>query len=97
MCLHQNTIIHHGFQPQHQGGGAKRKPHQDPKVQSGYIQALDKMYPDVEECDSIRQKLSQYISGTGAFGSNAAHRDRGCYRSVCRIGLSSLKARLKLV
>ena len=59
------------------GGGAKRKPHQDPEVQSGYMQALEKMYPDLEECDSIRQQLSMYISGTGAFGSNAAHRDRG--------------------
>jgi hypothetical protein len=59
------------------GGGAKRKPHQDPEVQTGYMQALEKMYPDVEECDSIRQQLSQYISCTGAFGSNAAYRDRG--------------------
>jgi hypothetical protein len=59
------------------GGGAKRKPHQDPEVQTGYRQALEKMYPNVEECDSIRQQLSQYISCTGAFGSNAAYRDRG--------------------
>jgi hypothetical protein len=40
------------------GGGAKRKPHQDPEVQTGYMQALEKMDPDVEECDSIRQQLS---------------------------------------
>jgi hypothetical protein len=35
------------------------------------------MYPNVEECDSIWQQLSQYISCTGAFGSNVAYRDRG--------------------
>jgi hypothetical protein len=59
------------------GGGAKRKPHQDPEVQTGYMQALEKMYPDVEECDNIRQQLSQYISCIGAFGSNTAYKDQG--------------------
>jgi hypothetical protein len=39
-------------------GWAKRKPHQDPEVQTGYMKALEKMYPDVEECDSILQQLS---------------------------------------
>jgi hypothetical protein len=57
------------------GGGVKRKPHQDLEVQTGYMQALEKMYQDVEECDNIRQQLSQYISCTGAFRSNAAYRD----------------------
>jgi len=34
------------------GGGAKRKPRQDPEIQAGYMQALDKLYFD-EECDII--------------------------------------------
>ena len=59
------------------GGGDKKKPHQDPEVQTGYMQALEKMYPDGEECDNIRQQSSQYISCTGAVGSNFAFRDRG--------------------
>jgi len=58
------------------GGGGKKKPHQDSEVQTGYMQALEKMYPDSEECDKIRRQLSQYISCTGAFGSNSAYRDR---------------------
>jgi hypothetical protein len=36
-------------------GGAKRNPHQDAEVQTGYMQALEKMYSDVEECDNIRK------------------------------------------
>jgi hypothetical protein len=64
------------------GGGAKIKPHQDPEVQTGYMQALEKMYPDVEECDSIRQQLSQYINCISAFRSNAAYRDRGNFPSL---------------
>lgn len=58
------------------GGGVREKPHQDPEVQDGYMQALDKLYPD-EECDIIRRQLSRYISGNGAFGTNHANRDRG--------------------
>jgi hypothetical protein len=55
-------------------GGVKRKPHQDPEVQVGYMQALDKLVPD-EECDTIQQQLSHYISGNHAFGTNHAIRD----------------------
>jgi hypothetical protein len=58
------------------GGGVKRKPHQDPKVQASYMQALDKLVPN-EECDTIRRQLSHYINSNGAFGTNHAIRDQG--------------------
>jgi hypothetical protein len=82
MCLHQNTIIYHGFAAPTPGGGVKRKPHQDPEVQAGYMQALDKLVPDDEECDTIQRQLSHYISGNGAFGTNHAIRDRGNLSSL---------------
>ena len=56
MFLHQNTIIHHYYHLQApMVGGVKRKPHQGPKVQAGYMQALNKLVSD--ECDTIRQRL----------------------------------------
>jgi hypothetical protein len=51
------------------GGEVKRKRHQDPKVQVGYMQALDKLLP------TIQRQLSHCISGNGAFGTNHAIRD----------------------
>ena len=33
------------------------------------MKALDKMVLDEEECDKIRQQLSRYILGQGAFGT----------------------------
>jgi hypothetical protein len=35
------------------GGGVKKKPHQDLEVQIGYMQALDKLVLDENECDTI--------------------------------------------
>jgi hypothetical protein len=58
------------------GGGTKKRPHQDPKVQAVYMKALDKLVPDEEECDNIRRQLSHYILSNGAFGTNHAIRDR---------------------
>ena len=58
-------------------GGTKKRPHQDPEVQVGYMKALDKLILDEEECDNIRRQLSHYILSNGAFGTNHAIRDRG--------------------
>jgi hypothetical protein len=33
-------------------GGSKKIPHQDQKVQAGYMKALEKLIPD-EECDNV--------------------------------------------
>ena len=55
----------------------EKKPHQDPEVQAGYMQALDKLYSDEEECYIIRRQLSHYINSNGAFRTNHANRDRG--------------------
>jgi hypothetical protein len=64
------------------GGGTKKRPHQDPEVQAGYMKALDKLVPDEEECDNIRRQLSHYILSNGAFGTNHAIRDRGNLSSL---------------
>jgi hypothetical protein len=64
------------------GGGTKKRPHQDPEVQAGYMKALDKLVPDEEECDNIRKQLSHYILSNGAFGTNHAIRDRGNLSSL---------------
>ena len=42
------------------GGGVRRKPHIDPKVQNGYMLALDKLVPN-EECAGVR---SEFFSNT---------------------------------
>jgi hypothetical protein len=64
------------------GGGTKKRPHQDPEVQAGYMKALEKLVPDEEECDNIRRQLSHYILSNGAFGTNHAIRDRGNLSSL---------------
>jgi hypothetical protein len=46
------------------------------------MKALDKLVPNEEECDNIRQQLSQYMLGQGAFGTNHAVRDRGNLSSL---------------
>lgn len=74
MCVHQNPIIHHGLQALAPSGGVKKKSHEDPKVQVGYMQALDKLVPH-EECDTIHKQLSHYISGNHAFRNNKTIRD----------------------
>ena len=35
------------------GGGIRTKPHLDPEVTSGYLQALEKLIPDREECATV--------------------------------------------
>jgi hypothetical protein len=50
-------------------------------IVAGYMKSLDKLVPN-EECDKIRQQLSQYMLGQGAFGTNHALRDRGNLSSL---------------
>ena len=62
-------------------GGVKRKPQQDPEIQVGYMQTLDKVVPN-EQCDTIQRQLSHYISGNGAFVTKHAIRGRGSLSSL---------------
>ena len=50
------------------GGGLRKKAHQDPEVQVGYIQALDKLYPDEEECNIIWRQLTTTSMAMVPFG-----------------------------
>jgi hypothetical protein len=43
-------------------GGVRRKLHVDPKVQSRYMHALDKLVPDDDKCALMYSKLSKYIN-----------------------------------
>jgi hypothetical protein len=43
-------------------GGVRRKPHIDPKVQKGYIHALDKLLPDEEDNAQVQSQLSKCSS-----------------------------------
>jgi hypothetical protein len=58
------------------GGGVRRKPHTDPEVHLAYMTAIDKLVPDLEECDILRSELSKYLSEVGPFGTLHAIRDR---------------------
>lgn len=58
------------------GGGVRKKPHTDPKVQNGYMIALEKLVPDEEENAILRSELSKYISEQGPFGGLYANKDR---------------------
>eukprot|EP00253_Pinus_taeda_P007637 PITA_07637 len=49
------------------GGGIRTKPHLDAEVTSGYLQALEKLIPDREECVAVRLEIGKYFSGTGLF------------------------------
>ena len=48
----------------------------DEEVSIGYLQALDKLIPDREECVSMRLELGRYFSCTGLFGTFHAMEDR---------------------
>ena len=56
------------------GGGVTKKQRTNPKVQNGYMLALDKLVPD-EECAEVHSEFSQYISEDGAFGTLHATKD----------------------
>eukprot|EP00253_Pinus_taeda_P018560 PITA_18560 len=58
------------------GGGVRVKPHIDEEVSTRYLQALDKLIPDREECASLRLELGRYFSCTGLFGTFHAMEDR---------------------
>ena len=51
------------------GNGVRRKPHTDPKVQVGYMVAIDKLVLHEEECALLRSELSKYLDDIGLFGT----------------------------
>eukprot|EP00253_Pinus_taeda_P025103 PITA_25103 len=59
-----------------QGGGVRAKPHIDEEVSKGYLEALEKLIPNREECASVRLELGRYFSSTGLFGTFHAMEDR---------------------
>jgi len=58
------------------GGGVRNKPHLDPEVTRGYLEALEKLVPDREECAVVRYEIGRYCSGTGLYGNFHAMDDR---------------------
>eukprot|EP00253_Pinus_taeda_P024827 PITA_24827 len=58
------------------GGGVRTKPHLDPEVTRGYLEALEKLVPDREECAAVRLEIGRYFSGTGLYGNFHAMDDR---------------------
>eukprot|EP00253_Pinus_taeda_P021475 PITA_21475 len=58
------------------GGGFRTKPHLDPEVTRGYLEALEKLVPDREECTAVRLEIATYFSGTGLYGNFHAMDDR---------------------
>eukprot|EP00253_Pinus_taeda_P025659 PITA_25659 len=46
------------------GGGIRTKPHLDAEITSGYLQALEKLILDREECAVVRLEIGKYFSGT---------------------------------
>ena len=48
----------------------------DPEVAAEYMEALDKLVPDREECANLHLELGKYFSCTGLFGSLHAMEDR---------------------
>ena len=58
------------------GGGVRRNPHTYPKVQVGYMDVIDKMVPDEEECALLHSELNKYLSEIGQFGTLHARKDQ---------------------
>eukprot|EP00253_Pinus_taeda_P019274 PITA_19274 len=58
------------------GGGVRTKLHLDEEVTRGYLDALEKLIPDREECASVRLEIGRYFSGTSLFGTFHAMEDR---------------------
>ena len=71
----QNTTLNLGWANLHQGCGWV-KPHIDEEVSTGYLQALEKLIPDREECSSVRLELGRYFSCTGLFVTFHAMEDK---------------------
>ena len=57
------------------GGGARKKLYTDPKVQNGYMVALDKQVLEEEECAILHGELSKYLSQHGVFANLHANKD----------------------
>nr|DAD42599.1 TPA_asm: hypothetical protein HUJ06_000829 [Nelumbo nucifera] len=58
------------------GGGKRKKPHADPDIQKAYLDALDRAVGDSKEAFMVRQQLSDFVSGRGAFACSQAIEDR---------------------
>eukprot|EP00253_Pinus_taeda_P004520 PITA_04520 len=63
-------------------GGIRTKTHLDAEVPSGYLQALEKLIPDREECAVVRLEIGKYFSGTGLFVNFHAMEDRDRFDSL---------------
>ena len=63
-------------------GGVRNKPHLDPEVTRGYLEALEKLVPDREECAAVRLEIGRYFSGTRLFGTFHAMEDRDRFDSL---------------
>eukprot|EP00253_Pinus_taeda_P002348 PITA_02348 len=50
-----------------QWGGIRTKPHLDAEVTRGYLEALEKLIPDREECAVVHLEIGRYFNGTGLF------------------------------
>lgn len=57
-------------------GGVRIKPHTDPEVSKGYMETLDQLIPNKEECANLHLELGRYFNCTALFGSLHAMEDR---------------------
>ena len=62
--------------------GVRKKPHTDPKVQKGYMQAIEKLVDDEEECSQLRLELRKYVSQHGMFGNLHANKDQDIMKPI---------------
>ncbi|CAL5373759.1 unnamed protein product [Camellia sinensis] len=58
------------------GGVSRKKPHFDKEVQTGYLQAIEKIVVDQNEASLIRHQISDFVSNKGVFAQPQAVKDR---------------------
>ncbi|CAL5357051.1 unnamed protein product [Camellia sinensis] len=58
------------------GGVSRKKPHFDKEVQTGYLQAIEKIVVDQNEASLIRHQISDFVSKKGVFAQPQAVKDR---------------------
>jgi hypothetical protein len=63
-------------------GWVRTKPHLDAEVTKGYLEALEKLVPDREECAAVRLEIGRYFSGTGLYGNFHAMDDKDKFDSL---------------
>jgi len=64
------------------GGGVRTKPHLDREVTKGYLDALEKLVPDREECAAVRLEIGRYFTGSGLYGNFHAMDDKDKFDSL---------------